>query len=395
MFEQAFQQIPIRHDIFSYLIAFGSFYGIYLASLIIIRGRGANSQANWLLAALLTCIGLVMADLFLGYTGLMKYTIHLNDSTEVLVLLLFPLIHLILLAVIRREKIRLRTHFWHFVIPLAYFLYQWLYFIQPKEVKLNAHIGAFHRGEVDYIKAEWIVDPKWLGIKENFRLLIYLMGGIYLFLGFRFIYRSVKAGQLSIFSGPQKSKLRYARRLIIVTLLFLIAVLIVYFNYETDAGDHYIGVVLAYGVLAIGFFVTGESRIFENAWIADKYETSGMKTDKQAVLHKLRAFLQEEPHYLDPDCSLKSLSQKLDIPANYLSQSINDELQQNFNEFINTYRIEAACRRLLDPEFKHLNIEGIGNSVGFRSKSAFYTAFKKHTGRTPSQYSKQTASKNR
>ncbi|PHN03144.1 helix-turn-helix domain-containing protein [Flavilitoribacter nigricans] len=389
MFEQAFQQISIRHDVFSYLIAFGAFYGLYLAVLIFIRNRGSNNQANTLLGALLLCIGLALADLFLGYTGLMKYTIHLNDTTESLVLLMFPLVHLILLAIIRREKIQLRTHYQHFLIPVFYFLYEWLYFIQPREIKMNAHIGAFHQGEIDYIRAQWIIDPHWMWLKENFRLLIYLMGTMYLILGFRLVSRAIREGQLSLFKIRQKSKLRYVRNLILVTVLFLLAIIVVYFNYETDAGDHYIGVVLAYGVLAIGSFITSESRIFENAWIADKYETSGMASEHRTVLEKLRRLLADDPCYLQPDCSLKTLAQKLNIPANYLSQSINTELSQNFNEFINTYRIEAAQLRLLDPDYQHLNIEGIGNSVGFRSKSAFYAAFKKQTQLTPSQFVKQ------
>lgn len=243
MFEQVFQQIPIRHDVFSYLLAFGAFYGLYLAVLIFLRDRRSNGQSNSLLAGLLACIGLVLGDLWLGYTGLMKYTIHLNDTTEFLVLMMFPLLYLIVVTIIRREEIRFRTHYYHFLVPIAYLFYACLYFIQPKEVKMNAHIGAFHLGEVDFIRAEWLFDPKWLWLKDDFRFLIYLMGGSYLILGFRFVYDSVRSGQFSFFNVRQKGKLRYLRNLIIVTLLFLGAILIVYINYETDAGDHYIGVV--------------------------------------------------------------------------------------------------------------------------------------------------------
>ena len=60
----------------------------------------------------------------------------------------------------------------------------------------------------------------------------------------------------------------------------------------------------------------------------------------------------------------------------------------NFNDFINQYRVEEAKIRLVDPEYSNLTVAAIGNSVGFTSKSAFYSAFKKHTQLSPSAFIK-------
>ncbi|MEM1319100.1 MAG: hypothetical protein AAGG75_02525 [Bacteroidota bacterium] len=96
MLQATIDQIPIRHDAFSYLIAFGAFNGLILSILIFLQWK-TNSSSNTLLGFLLLSLAMLMADLFLGYTGLMKYTLHINDSTESLVLLLLPLISLLLL----------------------------------------------------------------------------------------------------------------------------------------------------------------------------------------------------------------------------------------------------------------------------------------------------------
>jgi AraC-like DNA-binding protein len=85
---------------------------------------------------------------------------------------------------------------------------------------------------------------------------------------------------------------------------------------------------------------------------------------------------------------LPQLAEQLGLSPNYLSQVINERLEQNFFDFINWYRIEEAKHRLASPVGERDNIITLALDAGFNSKSAFYTAFKKHTAMTPSQYKK-------
>ncbi|MEL7148572.1 MAG: helix-turn-helix domain-containing protein, partial [Bacteroidota bacterium] len=78
------------------------------------------------------------------------------------------------------------------------------------------------------------------------------------------------------------------------------------------------------------------------------------------------------------------VAQKLGVPAYQLSQSVNESTGENFNQYVNVHRIEAAKEMLRTrPE---LTIEAIGQECGFKSKSSFYAAFKKNTGTTPSKF---------
>ena len=74
----------------------------------------------------------------------------------------------------------------------------------------------------------------------------------------------------------------------------------------------------------------------------------------------------------------------------YLSQVINEYFRKNFSTFVNEYRVKEASRLLLEKESENYTIEAIANSVGFKSKSAFNSAFKKFTGITPSYFVNST-----
>ncbi|RDY59399.1 helix-turn-helix domain-containing protein [Flagellimonas nanhaiensis] len=96
--------------------------------------------------------------------------------------------------------------------------------------------------------------------------------------------------------------------------------------------------------------------------------------------------MQSERLYLQKSINIGVLAKKLDTNSKYISQAINHELGKSFTDFLNGYRVEEAKKQLLDQKNNNLTLEAIGTMAGFGSKSAFFGAFKKHTGQTPSQF---------
>jgi len=90
--------------------------------------------------------------------------------------------------------------------------------------------------------------------------------------------------------------------------------------------------------------------------------------------------------YLDPELSLKSLAELLDIHPNTLSRMINDGLGKSFSECINDYRVEAVKSKLKASLNDDTTFLAIAFDSGFNSKATFNRIFKKHTGLTPLQY---------
>lgn len=96
----------------------------------------------------------------------------------------------------------------------------------------------------------------------------------------------------------------------------------------------------------------------------------------------------EEKPFLNSSLTIQDVSREIKIPVRELSLLINHQLGQHFYDFVNAYRIESAMGILKDTTKNKVTILEILYEVGFNSKSSFNTAFKKHTGNTPTYYRK-------
>jgi AraC-like DNA-binding protein len=124
-----------------------------------------------------------------------------------------------------------------------------------------------------------------------------------------------------------------------------------------------------------------------------RYSSSSLSPEqKERYLTQITAHMETRRPWLNQEFTLSDLSEQLDINAKYLSQVINERLEQNFMEFVNGYRIRYAQELLLHPAYQHYTVQAIGHEVGFRSRSAFYDAFREATGRTPAAWRGQAQS---
>ena len=98
--------------------------------------------------------------------------------------------------------------------------------------------------------------------------------------------------------------------------------------------------------------------------------------------------METEKPFLSSDLSLFSLANQLSVSAHNLSFIINEYSGENFNQFVNRYRVEEAKKMIVNSKNNHLSILGIGFEVGFNSKSVFNTTFKKLTNQTPNEFKK-------
>lgn len=144
-------------------------------------------------------------------------------------------------------------------------------------------------------------------------------------------------------------------------------------------------------IISISYFFLFFFAIFYNTITQKPYEKE-TKQKNQVVpddeMKKLMEIVDEmvigKKMFLVPELNLQQLSLTLNEKERTISQAINTIKKQNVNEYINSLRIQYACRMLLEdrekPVFK------VMYDSGFSTKGAFNLVFKKFTGQTPTKY---------
>jgi len=114
------------------------------------------------------------------------------------------------------------------------------------------------------------------------------------------------------------------------------------------------------------------------------------KPSSSIALKQKGAWLKEKIEvghlYRDPDLSVGTLAEQLNLPAHELSRIINIGLKRNFSDLINEYRIRDVVAKFRNPAYNHITLLGIAYESGFNSKTTFNRAFKEITGKSPVEY---------
>ena len=112
----------------------------------------------------------------------------------------------------------------------------------------------------------------------------------------------------------------------------------------------------------------------------------GVSGKDRKLRQELKAFM-DGGGYTTPGLGIRQLARILAVPEHRLRQLINQGLgYRNFSTFLNSYRIDLACRQLADPALDHVPILTIALDAGYGSIGPFNRAFKSITGKTPSEY---------
>lgn len=212
-----------------------------------------------------------------------------------------------------------------------------------------------------------------------------------------YLCRKKASGTKTQKSDIERLNLSWVR---IIAILFLVSIgismvrlttelLVGVAYFETWDLIRYIILVTVIGFYGLKYGMVYKPEVpYESVKDDKKYRHSPLKTEEvQYFKSVITSFFKESKAYLQPDFSLATLSQTINIPKHHLSQIINSEMGSNFYDLVNERRIAYAMRRI--KENNNLTLEGLGYECGFNSKSTFFSNFKRKTGKTPGEYKKE------
>lgn len=108
------------------------------------------------------------------------------------------------------------------------------------------------------------------------------------------------------------------------------------------------------------------------------------------VAARLTELLEVERIYLRPDLTLDELASAAAVAKTHLSQVVNQQFGKTVPDLLGGYRIRESERLLGDQDTAHLTIEAIARRSGFKSRSAFYEAFRRRHGMTPNEFRRRS-----
>ena len=260
------------------------------------------------------------------------------------------------------------------VIASSHYLYIKAFFDQ----KSRTRIGFFAPIPLLAIAVFLLpIELQWLAL-----VLSKLLTLAYLYMSLRLMRREGTSRGIIWLQNPG-SRLVWLRNFAGLTAVFLILLLV--------EPSWFSSTLVMFGVLGLlmllQYQVIKESAFLSPIPLGNKYQKSTLTPAiKSSILGKLEQVMVESKFYMRDDASLTILAKELAATTHHLSQVLNETKGISFQDLVAQYRIREACQILRDPDQQSIKIENVANLVGYNSKSAFNTAFKRRTGHTPSEY---------
>lgn len=380
-------------DRYSSLLLPAFLQGILFSALLVYRGSKNERLSDRLLSALLLVSAIKVAYWMLGFAG--WYDTH-NAYTSFMFYFPFnnafwtgPLLYFYFLSLTNAQFRFSRKDRVHFILPLASLLLVL--------VKLAADFLFFYPfpdtpGTQYGTKGPWAELDKniWVALAGYVSFFYYLFRTLTAFARYqKYIRENFSATEHIHFNWLRNLMLAVATGVLLLFVFELAALFIPGGRTFRTEWYGYFGLGVTIYYLSISGYYSPTRQQWQLAFDPEPVPARPVKEDTrqlEPLKQKLVLCMEQEKPYLDPELNLAMLAKKLKTNINNLSRVINEGMGQNFNDYINEYRVNAVIKKLEAGEQEQQTLLGIAYDCGFNSKATFNRSFKKITGVTPKDY---------
>ncbi len=143
---------------------------------------------------------------------------------------------------------------------------------------------------------------------------------------------------------------------------------------------------MALSVNYLAFIALRSSILFEKPKIEPNPTFAKKEPELEPIFVEVRDRVESEALFLNSSLKVSDLASQLKISEKLISKAVNEVSGENFNSFINSFRVARAEELMKDPDFEHYTIDAIGLESGFANKVSFYKAFKRIHAISPSTW---------
>lgn len=121
-----------------------------------------------------------------------------------------------------------------------------------------------------------------------------------------------------------------------------------------------------------------------------KYKNNKLdKKQAEAIIKNLNSYMESKKPYLNPDLTMGQLAKGIGCQMHTLSQIFSMFLNRTYYDYVNEYRVREFVARAQRQEYSRLTVMALAETCGFRSRTPFFTAVRKFTGKLPSDFIKK------
>ncbi|MDT7831481.1 helix-turn-helix domain-containing protein [Flavobacteriaceae bacterium S356] len=363
--------------------------GLIFVGLLLVKYAKNKNPSDLLLALILLLVCYQQTCYTVGFMG--WYDTFRNTKINYwlmpIALALGPMIYIYVRSVTTSVFRFTRKDLRHFILAIALVIYRVSIYTYDT---LQTGFDATQNGVLKLALDEPIVLPI-LNFLNFAVMLLYLAFTFQLFYNYR-----NKIQQY--FSNTYKLELNWILSFLVVfTALFLYGTIQTLINeYVTELSykqQWWLNLFMAIITIYVGirgyFTDTTKLKRLNFTFTPNPISIPQVEKDKgvsQEEIDHVRTYMEKEKPYLNPELNLSDLATALDMSRAQLSQVINNGFNKNFNDFVNSFRIDTFKEKLKEGKHKQLSLLGIAYDSGFNSKATFNRVFKKLTSTSPTEY---------